>query len=171
MACETLKPSIRSSPWIRGHTPEKVLTGHLCDQLADFMETLGRAPRQRPRSYIAKATHQPSRRQRKTVSGWTMIRLSRHCGHQRENNIQNSRSQRRKHRRVWVPPVWKASRHCVGQEPADGYRSDSGKASRIRKAAATARSAKALPRYSLGVEPTAAFESLMHQPINCCSHD
>jgi hypothetical protein len=35
------------------------------------------------------------RRQRKTVSEWTMIRLSRHCGRQRENKIQNSRSQRR----------------------------------------------------------------------------
>jgi hypothetical protein len=33
-----------------------------------------------------------------------MIRLSRPCGHQRENKIQNSRSQRRKHGRFATHP-------------------------------------------------------------------
>ncbi len=43
--------------------------------------------------------HLTSRRQRETVSGCTMIRLSRHRGQHRENRTQNSRSQRRKHGR------------------------------------------------------------------------
>jgi len=32
---ETLKPSIRSSPWIRG-APQKILMSHPDDQVADF---------------------------------------------------------------------------------------------------------------------------------------
>jgi hypothetical protein len=47
-------------------------------------ETLGRPPRQRPRDRYRQSADQPIRRQRKTVSAWTITRLSRHCGHQRD---------------------------------------------------------------------------------------
>jgi len=63
------------------------------------LEILGRPPRQRPRERYRHSPDQPSRHQRKTVSGWTMIRLLRHWDHQRKNKIQNSRSQRQKHGR------------------------------------------------------------------------
>ena len=36
---------------------------------------------------VANQVDQPLRRQRKTVSGCTMIRLSHQCGHQRDNKI------------------------------------------------------------------------------------
>jgi hypothetical protein len=39
---------------------------------------------------------EPLRRQRKTVSGWTMTRLLRQSDHQRDSKIQNRRSKRRK---------------------------------------------------------------------------
>jgi hypothetical protein len=48
----------------------------------------------RPRDRYRQSADQPSRRQHKTVSGWTMIGLSRHWGQQRESQIQNSRFQR-----------------------------------------------------------------------------
>jgi len=41
--------------------------------------------------------HEPRRRQRKTVAGLTMIRLRCQFAHQRDRNIQNSRSLGRKH--------------------------------------------------------------------------
>ena len=72
MAWDTVNPSMSSNP-------EKVLTGHLCDQMATSLETLGRLPRQRPRDRYPQIADQPFRRQRKTVSAWTIIRLSRHC--------------------------------------------------------------------------------------------
>src|SRR6266852_7561086 len=81
-------------PW---HAPEKVLPGHLSDQIAHLA---GRPadclPRQRPDDRYCQSADQPLRRQRKTVSGWTISRLSRHCDHQRDSKIQNSRSIRRK---------------------------------------------------------------------------
>jgi len=48
-----------------------------------------------PRDRYRQSADPPSRRQRKTVSTWTIIRLSRHCGHHRDSKIQNSRSIRR----------------------------------------------------------------------------
>jgi hypothetical protein len=42
-----------------------------------------------PGIHIDKSVDRPSRRQRKSVSGFTMIRLSRRWSHQRENQIQN----------------------------------------------------------------------------------
>jgi len=39
-------------PW---RIPEKVLTGHPCDQSLDLTETLGRPPRQRPRDRFSKS--------------------------------------------------------------------------------------------------------------------
>jgi hypothetical protein len=66
-------------------------------QMSDFAGNPRAPAAPATRARYRQSADQPSRRQRKTVSGWTMIRLSRHCGHQRENKIQNSRSQRRKH--------------------------------------------------------------------------
>jgi hypothetical protein len=43
-------------------------------------------------SDISRRADQPLRRQRKTVSGWTISRLSRHCGHQRDSKTQSDRS-------------------------------------------------------------------------------
>jgi hypothetical protein len=80
-------------PW---STPEKILTGHPCDQTADLTGNPWTAARQRPRDRYFHSADQPSRRQRKTVSGWTMTRLSRQSRHQRDSKIQNNRSKRRK---------------------------------------------------------------------------
>ena len=85
--------------WIRG-APQRKFSRAICAiRWRTSMETLGRPPRQRPRARYRQSADQPSRRQRKTVSGWTMSRLSRHWGHKSENKIQKSRSQRRKHGR------------------------------------------------------------------------
>src|SRR5713101_5113896 len=51
-----------------GRTPEKVLPGHLSDQIA-HLPTRGRPPRQRPDDRYRQSANQPLRRQRKTVSG------------------------------------------------------------------------------------------------------
>jgi hypothetical protein len=59
-------------------------------------ETLGRPPRQRPRDRYLHIVDHTLRRQRKTVSGWTITRLSRQSDHQRDSKIQNRRSKRRK---------------------------------------------------------------------------
>jgi hypothetical protein len=81
---ETEHQKFTVDPW---RTPEKVLTGHLCDQMGDFTGN--------PRAPAAPATRDPYRQsvdrpsRRKSVSGFTMIRLSRHWDHQRENKIQN----------------------------------------------------------------------------------
>jgi hypothetical protein len=77
-------------------TPEKVLSGHPYDQMADLTRNPGTPTAPATIDRYRQSADQPSRRQRKTVSGWTMIKLSRHWGHQRENKIQNSRSQKRK---------------------------------------------------------------------------
>ena len=64
---------------------------------------LGRPPRQWPHEPDRQIAHKPRRRQRKTVAGWTVIRLRCQFAHQRDSNTQNSRSLGRKHgRRVPV---------------------------------------------------------------------
>jgi hypothetical protein len=94
-----LKPSMRSSPWMRGAPQRKFSLAICAIRWRISLEALGRPPRQRPRDRYLQSAGQPLRRQRKTVCGWTIIRLSRHCGHQRDSKIQNRRSKRRKHGR------------------------------------------------------------------------
>ena len=77
---ETLKPSIRSSPWIRGAPQRKFSRDIRAIRLRTPLETLGRPPRQRPRDRYLEIANQPLRCQRKTVSGWTIIKLSLHSG-------------------------------------------------------------------------------------------
>jgi hypothetical protein len=67
-------------------TPEKVLTGNPCDQIADLAGNPATSPRQRPRDRYLQSADQPSRRQRKTVSGSTISGLSRQPRHQREKS-------------------------------------------------------------------------------------
>ena len=58
--------------------------------------TLRSSPRQRPPDLYRHNVDQTSRRHRTTVSGWTISRASRQCGHHHDSKIQNSRSQTRK---------------------------------------------------------------------------
>ncbi|MGO9060842.1 MAG: integrase core domain-containing protein, partial [Candidatus Binataceae bacterium] len=118
---ETVKPSFMSSPWIRGAPHRKFSRAIRAIRWRTSLETLGRPPRQRPRDRYLHREDQPRRRQRKTVSGWTIIRLSRHS-HQRDSRIHSSRSQGRKHGRGvrlrfarWRGPTMrlKAERHVA----------------------------------------------------------
>jgi hypothetical protein len=69
------------------------------------LETLGLPARQRPRDRYLHIGDQPSERQRKTVSGWTMNRLSRQWGHKARNHIQNRRAQKAKTRATSFAPL------------------------------------------------------------------
>jgi hypothetical protein len=90
---ETEHEKLAVNPW---SAPEKVLTGHPCDQTANLAGT--------PLTPAAPATTRsisPHRRpdvtrQRRTVSGWPITRLPRQSDHQRDSKIQNRRSKRRK---------------------------------------------------------------------------
>ena len=122
---ETVKPSFMSSPWIRGAPHRKFSRAIRAIRWRTSLETLGRPPRQRPRDRYLHREDQPRRRQRKTVSGWTIIRLSRHS-HQRDSRIHSSRSQGRKHGRGvrlrfarWRGPTMrlKAERHVAIADP------------------------------------------------------
>ncbi len=93
---QAMKPSIRSSLWIRGIPQRKFRRAIRAIRLRTLREILGRPPRQRPRDRYFHIADQPLRRQRKTVSGWTMTRLLRQSDHQRDSKIQNRRSKRRK---------------------------------------------------------------------------
>jgi hypothetical protein len=82
--------SFSSSPWTCG-APQRKFSPAICAiRWQTSMESLGRPPRQRPRVRYRQSTNQLFQRQRKTVSGWTVMRLSRQPGHQRDNKIQSS---------------------------------------------------------------------------------
>ena len=69
-------------------TPEKVLTGHPYDQMANFTGHHPGAPTSPATTCrYRQIADQPLRRKRKTVSDWTISRLSRHSGNQRESKI------------------------------------------------------------------------------------
>src|SRR5664279_3638575 len=78
---QAMKPSIRSSLWIRGIPQRKFRRAIRAIRLRTLREILGRPPRQRPRDRYFHIADQPLRRQRKTVSGWTMTRLLRQSDH------------------------------------------------------------------------------------------
>jgi hypothetical protein len=69
VAWDTLKPSMRSSPWSRGTPQRKFSRAIPATRLRTSLEILGRPPRQRPRDRYPQSADQSSRRQRKTVSG------------------------------------------------------------------------------------------------------
>ena len=78
---QAMKPSIRSSLWIRGIPQRKFRRAIRAIRLRTLREILGRPPRQRPRDRYFHIADQPLRRQRKTVYGWTMTRLLRQSDH------------------------------------------------------------------------------------------
>jgi hypothetical protein len=67
-------------------------------RVVGHFELCSKAPPARtiPMAAIPKSADQPLRRQRNTVSGWTIIRLSRQPDHQCDSKIHRSRSKGRK---------------------------------------------------------------------------
>ena len=72
---------MRSSPWIRGAPHRKFSRAIRVIKLRISPDILGRPPRQRPPDRYLQSSDQPLRRQRSTVAGWTISRLSRQFGH------------------------------------------------------------------------------------------
>ena len=95
---------------------------------------------------LGKALEESASGSGKTVSGWAMIRLSRHWDHQRENKIQNSRSQRRKQGHEF---------HCAGARRFDGAGRSIPTAARCGFAVRCARAAALRLSASPSRQPTA----------------
>src|ERR1700739_4791957 len=74
-----------------GRTPQK-FRGPSYDQMSDYAGNPQAPAAPAPPCSYRQSADPPSRRQRKTVSERTMIRLSRHCGHQRENKVPKGES-------------------------------------------------------------------------------
>lgn len=72
---------MRSTPWIRGAPHRKFSRAIRASKLRISPDILGRPPRQRPPDRYLQSSDQPLRRQRSTVAGWTISRLSREFGH------------------------------------------------------------------------------------------
>jgi len=139
-------PKASRSDRIRGAPQRKFSRAIRTIKRRTSLETFGRPPRQRPCARYRQSADQPSRRQRKTVSGWAMIRLSRHWDHQRENKIQNSRSQRRKQGHEF---------HCAGARRFDGAGRSIPTAARCGFAVRCARAAALRLSASPSRQPTA----------------
>ena len=91
--CETSRPSLSSSPWMRGAPQSGFASAMVCTRLASSEPPGGRPVRPR-RDFQVQKARKPCRCQRITVSGRTRWRASRHPAQWLESQTQRTRSRR-----------------------------------------------------------------------------
>jgi len=89
--CETLKPSLSSSPWMRGAPQSGFASAMVRTSFATSEPTDGR-PVRPLRDFHVQNARKPCRCQRITVSGRTTWSASRHPAQRREIHTQKARS-------------------------------------------------------------------------------